>query len=108
LSGHQFPRFSPDVRPALIGGLCHFWALVLQKELRVRLGHRARITRYDAVTSDSGRAFRDSSLKVLPGVPPKALSRWRGIFEQGNFPCYDAITVQAGMPMTVKEMGLPW
>jgi hypothetical protein len=30
------------------------------------------------------------------------------IFEQGNSPCYDAITVQAGKPMTVKEMDSPW
>jgi hypothetical protein len=39
----------------------------------------------------------------LREAPPLALS---GIFEQGNFPCYNRTTVQAGMPMTVKEMRL--
>jgi hypothetical protein len=39
----------------------------------------------------------------LRKAPPLALS---GIFEQGNIPCYNRITVQPGKAMTVKEMGL--
>jgi hypothetical protein len=74
----------------LFGGLCRFWVFVLQKKLQVRLGHHTRITRYDASTSESGRAIRDTTLKpfvewrCVPCERFHTSRALRGIFEQEN------------------------
>src|ERR1019366_9297786 len=113
-----FPA-SPDVRPALQGGLCHFWVFDSPERLRVRLGQPTRITQDDALSSDSRRAIRDSTLKALPVVILTAHRAMRealplalfGVFLQGNLQrgrggsCYAANTVQPGTAMTVKEIG---
>jgi len=44
----------------------------------MRLGHHTRITRYDASSSDSGRAIHDRTLKALPIAAGGASRHARG------------------------------
>jgi len=119
----SFPRPRPENAAPLSSGVLRFWVSCSPEWLTTRPdSDQSRATSQHERSEDSGREHREMWREHLPAArykdaapagegfcTPRAPRR---IFEQGKLPadsgcesCYAARTVQAGTPMTIKEMG---